>query len=910
MGDAASLARAATRVYRVLLVAYPPGFRRRHGDEMARLFHDRARAAIAARGAAALVTLMPGVLKDLAVSAAAEWVNGTGRGPRRNAGTGGGMGGMKRDVAWALRSLKRSPGFTAVAVLTIALALAANTAIFSVVQAVLLRPLPYQEPDRLAMVWMDLHRRNLENYPLSPPDFVDIRDEAKTFAGVAAVVTGDATLTDDGEPEQISNGQITWDFFDVLGVRPELGRAFVKDDQTPTPDGVQPGDPGFLRSSGALSHELWVRRFGADPKVIGRVLDLGFGPCEIVAVMPPGLQLLLPAAATVQRDIDIWTVARFDFTTAPRGNVFLRVIGRMRPGATLEQANADLDRVAAGARTKLAGWDAAGLDFRAAPLLQDLTAGVRPVILALMGAVAFVLLIACANVSNLLLVRATTRQRELAVRAAMGGSRTRLARQLLAESVLLALGGAVLGTALARVGIDVLLRFQPDGLPRLDHVSVDGTVLAFTTAAALAASILFGTLPALRASRLSLADSLKDRGAATAGHHRGARHAIVVAEVALSLVLLVGAGMMLRTFSALQRVELGFEPRGAVFFQPNLPFQRYKTAADQERFVLQLEQRLAGQPGVRAVSAGFPTPGAGNVFNGRWSLVENIGDPTTYKQASYYAIEPGFFTAMGTRLLEGRDVTAADVADSSGIAIVNRTLAEKAFPGESAVGKSLHVRASSPDPQIVQIVGVVEDQRDQSLTGPVREAVYFTTRFVGLGAAPVLVRSDLDLASVTALIKREVGALDAHIPVDVVPISRSIDRALAPTRFALVLISVFSAMALLMATVGIYSVLAFTVRQRVGEIGVRMAFGAERSAILRLVVGQGMALAAAGVVLGVGLSVGLRGLMARTIEGVQASDPTAFVAAPLFFLLIAALACLIPAVRATRVDPLQALRGD
>jgi putative ABC transport system permease protein len=303
-------------------------------------------------------------------------------------------------------------------------------------------------------------------------------------------------------------------------------------------------------------------------------------------------------------------------------------------------------------------------------------------------------------------------------------------------------------------------------------------------------------------------------------------------------------------------------------------------------------------------------PGAGNVFNGRWSRVEDIGDPTTYKQASYYAVAPGFFAAMGTHLLEGRELSAADAADSASVAVINRTLAEKAFPGETAVGKSLHVRPSSPDPQVVQVVGVVEDQRDQSLTGPVREAVYFTPRFVGLGAPAVVMRSDLDLASATALFEREVGALDPELPVEVVPMSRSIARALAPPRFALVLITVFSAMALAMAAVGIYGVLAFAVRQRTGEIGVRMAFGAERGAILRLVVRQGMALAVAGVVLGVGASYGLRRLMARVVEGVQPGDPTAFVAAPLFFLLVAALACLIPAVRATRVDPLRALRGD
>jgi predicted permease len=350
-------------------------------------------------------------------------------------------------------------------------------------------------------------------------------------------------------------------------------------------------------------------------------------------------------------------------------------------------------------------------------------------------------------------------------------------------------------------------------------------------------------------------------------------------------------------------------PEGVVTFTPSLPFTRYSEPADRERFFAQLQERLGSQRGVTAVAAGLPMPMGGELFNGRWSRIEDIEDPTTYKQASYYAVFPGFFDAIGTRLMEGRDLTAAENADSASVVVVNRTMAEKAFPGESALGKPLHVRVSSQDPQVVQIVGVVEDQR-MELTGPVREAVYFTPRFTGGGDVAWVVRSDLDLATATAVIRREVAAIDPLLPVEVEPLSRSVDAALAPTRFALALIAVFGAMALLMAAVGLYAVLAFTVRQRTAEIGVRMAFGAERATILKLVVGQGMALAAAGVAIGVVASLGLRNVRAGVIAGVEPSDPAAFVAAPLFFLAVAALACLIPAVRATRVDPLEALRAE
>ena len=901
----------AARLYRRLLALYPREFRERHGGEMARVFVALA-AEAARRGRGRWLLFWARTVVDVVGNALAERTVRTAR-HGGTSGGGGGMDGLLRDGRNAVRSLGRSPGFFAVAVLTIALGIGSNTAIFSVMRAVLLRPLPYPEPDELAIVWSSLTQRNLSEFPLSPPDFRDIRERTASFEDAAAIITFEQPLTGGGEPELITVGGVTHNFFEVIGVPPLLGRSFVASEGEPGPPDVQPGDPGFVNNAVVLGHALWRQRFGEDPGVIGRIIDLGGAPAEVVGVMPEGFRVLLPPSARLTTDVHAWAALRLDYDQAPRGNVFLTGVARLRPGVTPAQAQSDLDQVATYIRSQSEGWETSGYRLDLLPLHRELTREVRPILVALMGAVGFVLLIACANVSNLLLVRASGRQRELAVRAALGGSRLRIVRQLLSESLILSGVGALLGTFLAALGIRLLLLLQPEELPRLDTVAIDAPVLAFTVGAALLAALVFGVLPAVQSSRVDLASSLKDRGHASGlSSQRALRSGVVISEVALSLVLLVGTGLMVRSFVTLQRVDPGFRAEGVLTFRTNLPFQRYQEPEERARFFNELAARFNAIPGVTAATAAFPLPLEAPQFNGRWATEAAAGDPEAFRQADYFAVLPGYFETLETRLLEGRTFTAADDADSASVVVIDEKLAGAAFPGESAVGKRLTVRVSSPESQLVEVIGVVEHQRHPSLVEEGREAVYFTNRFAGaIGGLTWAVRTAMEPSLLASSIRREVARLDPLVPVaNLRPMTDLVDRATAATRFALVLIGVFSVLALVLAAVGLYGVLSWTVRRRTAEIGVRMAFGAERAGILRLVVGQGMALSGAGVVLGLAASLVLTRVMTGLLVGVQPRDPLTFVVVPALFLGVAALACALPALRASRVDPSEALRSE
>ncbi len=821
---------------------------------------------------------------------------------------------MLEDLRYALRSLRKSPGFTVVAILTLALGIGANTAIFSVVDSVVLRPLPYPEPEELVLVWGRMDQRGVTEFPHSPPDFRDYQRHSTRFEGLASVITFPQPLDgQDGEPEQVNVGGVSWNFFDVLGISPALGRDFRAEDGVPG-ESIPGQAPGFSPPSVAiLSHALWQQRYGGDPEVIGRRIDLGGNPVTVVGVLPAAFELHLPPSVASAQDADVWTAMRIDPEQAPRGNVFLTVVGRLEEGATLEQARADMERVAAHQREIYAGWENAGFGLDVVPLQEHLTRAVRPVLWALMGAVAFVLLIACANVSNLLLVRATTREREMAIRSAMGGSRRRLVRQMLLESGVLAAGGALLGLMVARAGIQVLLVLRPEELPRIDGVSMDGSVLLFTVAAAAGAALVFGAAPALQGSTLEPAEALRDRaGTGESGRGRRLRNSVVVAEVALSLVLLIGTGLMVRSFIRLQQVDPGFRAENVLTFDLNLPQPRYPLPADRARMNARLQERLRALPGVEEASAAIPLPLSGVQMNGRYGDPEALSNPDRYRQADYRGVLPGYFEALGTRLLEGRTFTAADQADSTNVVVVDEKLARTLWPDEAAVGRRFLVRVVSPEPQWVEVVGVVEHQRHQSLAAEGRETVYYTDRFIGSGGFLTwALRTSVPPLSLVDAVRREVQALDARLPLARVRAMESyVDDAKAPTRFALLLIGVFGVMALVLAAVGLYGVLAYAVRQRTAEIGVRMAFGAESGSILRMVVARGLALSGAGVVLGLGASLVLTRLIAGMLVGVAPTDPVTFAGISVLFLAVAVTACWIPARRATRVDPAMALREE
>jgi predicted permease len=822
------------------------------------------------------------------------------------------MDSLVNDIKHAIRALLKNPGFTIVACVTIALGIGANAAIFSVVRAVLLQPLPYDEPEELVLVWGEMRTRGVTHFPMSPPDFAAYRDGAEALEGLAAVFTFTVPLTGAGDPVQVDAAQVTPNFFSLLGIEPVLGRAFVEEDGAPNPPGTFPGQPGTEPGIVMLSHALWQARFGGAPDVIGRSIEVSGVAAQIVGVLPPGFELLMPPTAALSPDTDLWIAARIDYVNAPANNVFLRPVGRLRDGATIEQLQPQLDRIAAsllaGDQTKTT----AGYAVRAESLHEDLTAGVRPVLLALFGAVVFVLLIACANVSNLLLVRASGRDRELAVRAALGGSRARIVRQLLVESGLLALGGALLGVALASAGVSLLLSLQPDNLPRIGSVRIDGSVLLFTVLAAGGAALLFGMLPAVQGSRPDLADVLKERGSAGSNRARRlVRNGVVVLEVALSLVLLIGAGLMVRSFVELANVDPGFDPEGVLTFTATPGFANYPQAADRHAFNEELRRRLEGLPGVERASLTTPLPLTGGLFNGRYGPEEALTDPEAFRQASYRTVAPGYFEAMSVRLLEGRTFTEADNTDSASVVVVDSKLAQTLWPGGSAVGERFLIRAVTPEPEWVEVVGVVEHERADDLAADGMEAVYFTERYLGSFGGTWVVKAGADPAALIPAVRAEVGALDADVPLaDVELMETFVGRAMGPTRFALTLIAVFGVTAMLLAAVGLYGVLSFVVRQRTAEIGVRMAFGAEAGSILKLVVAQGLALAGGGVALGLLVALPLTRVMETLLVGVTPTDPLTFAGISALFVAVAALASYLPARRATLVDPVAALREE
>jgi len=821
-----------------------------------------------------------------------------------------------KDFALVLRSLRRTPAFSLTSIATIALGIGACTAIFSVVSGVLLRPLPYQEPGQLVLVTSDMTARNVPDFPLPPADFHDLRETGTLFEGVTAIATARQPLArDDGEAELIQVAGVTPEFFRLLGTPIALGRDFVAEDGTPAPPppagaALDGPPPAPLPTVSILSHEFWQRRFGSDPAVLGRTLQIAGQLTEVIGVLPPGFEILMaPALGIVPRQ-DVYTAVRIDFANGSRVNVFLRVLGRLKPGVTREQAQGQVDALVASLRQQFPIKETAGVRWRVEPLHQDLVAGSRPVILALMGAVTFVLLIACANVANLLLVRGAARERELAVRAALGGSRGSLLRQLMTESLLLSVAGAVLGLALAWGGIRVLLAMGPDTLPRLEGVGLDPRVLGFAALAAVAAALLFGIVPALRASRVDLADSLR-AGTRSAGLGGGRllRDGVVVAEVALAFVLLVGSGLMIRSFVSLQRADPGYDPAGVfTFFLPNLNRPEAEARAT---FVRELRGRLEALPGVTAVTAANPLPLDGGVANTRWGTEEALSNPALFQQANLHIMLPGYFEALGTRIVAGRVHTEAENSADHRFLVVDTRLAEKAFPGESPIGKRILARVNTQEAEWFEIIGVVEHQRHETLAREGRETVFLPDGFFQHGAVSRwAVRTGGDPQTLAGPVRAILREMDRGVAVtELQPMADFVARAQAPTRFALTLIGVFAAIAVILAGVGLYGVLATMVRQRTAEIGVRMAFGAERGTILRLVVGQGLRLSALGLVIGVVAALALTRAMSAMLVGVGATDPLTFAAMVGVFLVVAVVACWLPARQAAGLDPTEALRA-
>jgi len=824
------------------------------------------------------------------------------------------------DLLFAGRTLRKSPVFALTAAITIALGVGASTAIFSVTNAVLLRPLPYKNPDQLVIIPTDMRNRGVKDFPWSNANFIDMREATKNeFQGLAGVFTFPITLTgEDGMPERVHAGVVTTNYFRLVGAGIAFGRDFSDDDGQPQPPPPAPGTqpaaaPERLPIMAIISYEYFQRQFGSNPAVVGQSLNKGkpFSP-RIVGVLAPHFQIYFPPSSDLEASPDIWLANRLGYDAAQRNGVSMRVIGRLQPGVTIGQAQAASDQVAAEARKHFTIENTAGYAIRVEPMRQHLVSEVRPAILALMGAVIFLLLIACANVANLLLVRGSLRERELAIRTAIGASRWDLARQILSEALLLAAIGALGGLGLAWFGIHELLAIAPAHLPRLDTIRIDSTVLVFTVILSLIAAAIFGLAPAWRAARpdvmIVLRGTSRSEGLASGGL---SRKIVVGLEVALAYVLLIGSGLMVRSFLELQRVDPGFSPHGLLTFQ--VQSDRFLQKPEERAVATrQIEEHLRSIPGVQSVTASNPFPLTGGYSPIRWGTEEALTDASRFKAVDPLIVLPGYFETMHTPLLEGRTFTEEDNQPGHTQVVIDKILADRAYPGQSTIGKRILIRIQTPEPVWVEIIGVVAHQRGVSLTEPGREQVYFTDAYIGAGATDHwAIRTGSDPSKYANDVRAALKQFDSHLLItDMEPMDAVVEKAQAGTRFSLLLIGSFAVIAALLAGVGLYGVLATVVRQRTSEIGVRMALGAQSGNIFQLVVGQGLRLAGIGVIAGLFGAFAVTREMSSMLVGIKATDPATFVTMAVVFFVIAALASWLPAWRASSLDPIVALRDE
>ncbi|HEX7315759.1 MAG TPA: ABC transporter permease [Pyrinomonadaceae bacterium] len=797
-----------------------------------------------------------------------------------------------QDLRFGARMLRKRPGFTAVALLTLALGIGANTAIFSVVNAVLLRPLPYRNAERL--VWVSGNVRGGTNRAsVSPPDYVDYRAQNTVFEEFAAStsVPFPVNLTGAGEPERLTGSRVTANYFRAFGVEPALGRAFGADEERAGPAPVA-----------VLSDGLWRRRFGGDPSVVGKTLTLDGKAVAVVGIAPPEFQY--PAGA------ELWLPLDFDDPEMKiRAAHFLRPIGLLKPGVTIEQAKAETDLIARRLEEQYPEsnerWS-----LNLVPLHEQVVGGVRTSLWVLLGAVGFVLLIACANVSNLMLARAAARRRELALRTALGASRWRVVRQQLTENLLLALVGGALGLLVAAWGVDLLAALGAGDIPRSREIGVDGRVLAFTAALSVLTGLAFGLLPALRASRTDLNEVLKDAGRGTSGPGRGrVRGALVVSEIALSLVLLAGAGLLVKSLVSLLNVNPGFDPANVLTLRINLARARYTKPEQAAAFFGDLQRRVAGLPGVEAAGMISELPLSGQP-NDMYFYVAGRPPRTADQKvtADYRRVNQDYFRAMRIPVLRGRDFTEQEATGSAQVVVINETLARNFFPNEDPLGRRLVIDFGKQEE--FEVVGVVGDVLHRSLDGGVYQMMYTPTLRIG-GSNLVVRTSSADPLALAAAVRGEVAAVDRDQPVSTVrTMEEVVSGSVAQQRFRTLLLAVFAGVALLLAGVGIYGVIAYSVTQRTHEIGIRMALGAGAADILKMVVRQGMALALAGVAVGLLAAFALTRLLSSLLFGVTATDAVTLAAVSLLIVAVALLACFIPARRATKVSPTVALRYE
>ncbi len=799
-----------------------------------------------------------------------------------------------RDARYATRMMWRQPGFTSVALLTIALGIGATATIFGVAHGVLLKPLPYPHADQLVMVWMTNARINLREDWHSLPNIEDYRSGNSTFEAIAVYNDSSASLTGTGDAQRLTGARSSPNLFNVLGVAPAKGRVFTDDEDRPGQDAVV-----------VISHGLWTRLFGSDPNIIGRTVELNGRNREVIGVMPDGFGF--PRQTT-----DFWVPnAPGEQLRASRGSLWLMAIGRLKPGVTVDRAQADLSPIATDIVTRFPNQE--GYGIYVVGYHDQLVARTRPAIIALLGAVAFLLLIACVNVANLLLSRAAVREREIALRTAIGAGRGRLIRQLLTESAVLAGIGGALGIVVAWAGLRALISVAPPELPRLADITLNWAVVGFSFAAAFVTGLIFGLMPALQISQAGMGNALKEGGrGASAGMGRLVRRTLVVVQVALALVLLTGAGLMVQSFMRMQRVDLGFDGDRVLTMQISLSGQAYQQPAAGVNFYERLVERVRATAGVESASlvTGLflsTTPNSTS-FN-----IEGrpVFTPAESVEVPVDSVAPGYFDTMRVPVLRGREFNAGDTAESTRVVLINQTMATQFWPGEDPIGRRMTYGQPDADTQWMTIVGVVGDTRRVGYEAAIRPETYLPLPQSPSRSMMLVVRASQDPTAIVGSVRQVVRSLDPNQPIyGVATIDELVRELTAERRLNTLLFALFAVVAAILAAAGIYGVIAYSVEQRRRELGVRLALGAMPREVFDLVVREGMSMAVIGVIGGVLAAMAATQVMRTLLYDTSATDPWIFAAMTLGALVIALCACLIPARRAMRVDPLVALRAE
>ena len=798
------------------------------------------------------------------------------------------MSGLWQDLRYSARMLLKQPGFTLVAILTLALGIGANTAIFSVVNAVLLRPLPFKDSGRLVLIWNNgAEAAGGDRTPLAIADLLDLRSQSRSYESIGAFQNGSFNYTSGEVPEQVRGVGVTANLLSLLGVAPQLGRDFQTGDE----------QAGAVRTV-LISDRFWRSHFGADKQVVGRSINLSGVSTTIIGVMPANLDF-------PNREIDLWRALQLEQPTR-RGPYFLTGVARLKPGVQAQQARAE-------SLTMKSTLENYNLDFNVLPVNEFIFGDVRPALVALLVAVTLVLLIAAVNVANLTLVRAASRLKEISIRTALGASRGRIVRRLLIESLLLAIAGGVFGTLCAFWGVSALVQFAPENLPRVNQIKIDGLVLLWTAVVSLLTGLAFGLVPAWQGSRLNLNEVLRDGGRGStesAGRRRG-RSALVIAELALAVMLLTGAGLLIKSLWRLQQVDLGINPEHVLTMQMSLRGQRYEKPEPVREFNSRLVEQARSLPGVRAAALTNSLPPDETEFSSDF-IIEGKTPVKDLPQIAYFnRVSTEYFQALGIPLRAGRAFTNSDSTGSPRVIVINETLRRRFFQGEDPVGKRINL-SNAGDPDWVQIVGVVGDVKYNGLADDVQPAIYQSTEQEPVWDLALILKTDVaDPLSLTTAVRNEISRLDPTLPVTKVStMEQRVATAMAPPRFRTTLIAFFAGVALILACVGIYGVISYSVTQRTHEIGIRIALGAQRRNVLKLVLGQGALLAVIGVMLGLGGAFALTRLMAGLLFGVTPTDAAIFTCVPLGLTAIALLASYLPALRATKVDPLIALRYE